>query len=329
MQTSYIYSVSRTNSLAQYLLTKTDIERLLVAEAGTDLQSALKETYLAPYVLRTKDGNITEAIEHTLIDAKKIIHSIAPKGDMFRVLWVQYDIHNLRVFAKARVKNLTFEECESYTSFRGIYQPSTLFAAAEAGSLSQLQTGWQEAFDTAVQFAEAGSLDKVDGVLDEVLFATIKRIATTLGDSFIKKYTSAAIDIYNLKSRLRTLKYPEVAFTPGFILGGTLTIEDLETTEGVYYALNKISPTTDFWKEAVEAYQSTGNSTQLDARGNEYLLSLAKKASFDMFSSSSLVLYYLQCRQAAANIRTIVVGKNSGMSLEEIRANLNFAYVYE
>lgn len=329
MQTSYIYSVSRTNTLAQYLLTKTDIERLLVAEAGKDLESALKETYLAPYVLRSKDGNIPEAIEHTLIDAKKLIHRISPKGDMFRVLWVQYDIHNLRIFAKARVKKLSFEACEAYTSFRGIYRPEELFAATETNSLSALQPGWQEAFDKAVQFAEAGALDKVDGALDEVLFETIKRIANTIGDSFIKEYTTAVIDLYNVKSRLRALRYPEVTFTPSFVSGGTLPIEALETTEDVYTALGKLSNTTDFWKEAIDIYQETGNSTQLDARGNEHLLSLAKKGSFDMFSSASLVLYYLQCRQAAGNVRTIVVGKNSGMNLAEIRANLNFAYVYE
>jgi len=40
-----------------------------------------------------------------------------------------------------------------------------------------------------------------------------------------------------------------------------------------------------------------------------------------------LVLYYLQTRQAAANVRTIVVGKNSGMTAEDIRSNLRLAYV--
>jgi hypothetical protein len=39
------------------------------------------------------------------------------------------------------------------------------------------------------------------------------------------------------------------------------------------------------------------------------------------------VLYYLKCRQAAANIRTIVVGKESGMSEADIRANLRMAHV--
>ena len=104
MQTSYIYSVSRVNTLREYLLTKTDIERLLVAAPGDELHTALKETYLAPYLTRLDDEDMAKAIELTLIDAKRLVHQIAPHGDMFRVLWVHYDIHNLRVFAKAKHK---------------------------------------------------------------------------------------------------------------------------------------------------------------------------------------------------------------------------------
>ena len=54
MQTSYIYSASRLNTLANFLLSKTDIERLMVASPGVELQSALKETYLAPYILKAQ-----------------------------------------------------------------------------------------------------------------------------------------------------------------------------------------------------------------------------------------------------------------------------------
>lgn len=328
MQTSYIYSVSRVNTLAQYLLSKTDIERLLVAEAGADLQSALKETYLAPYVLRSKEGDVAEAIEWTLIDAKKLIHQIAPKGDMFRVLWAQYDIHNLRVFAKAKAQQLSFAEVLPHTSRRGMYEPDYLYTSAEAGTLNSLQAGWQDAYAQAVKFAEEGQIAKVDTVLDKVLFATIHRIAETIGDKFIKQYVGALIDLYNLRSRLRLLAHPNIESAHEVVVGGTIVMDMLSTKEEVYAGFMRLQ-NGDFWKSAIESYESTGNTTQLDARSQEYLISLAKHASVDMFSSASLVLYYLQCRQAANNVRAIVVGKNSGMSLEDIRAHINFAYVYE
>lgn len=326
MQTSYIYSVSRANTLTQFLLSKTDIERLLVASAGEELQTALKETYLAPYLLQVPEENLALAIEQTLIEAKSLIHRIAPDGEMFRVLWMQYNIHNLRVFAKAKAKNLSFADCEPLLSKRGIYDPKTLFEHVESGTLNRLQPGWQEVFDEVVRHVEAGEIDKVDGLFDVEYFKTSSRIATKSGDPFIQKYLKIAIDLYNLKSRLRTLKYPSLNFGSAFVSGGNFGAELIGNEEQV---MNRFADYggESFWQSAIQYLRETGNTTRVDARADEYLLTVAKEASFDMFSSASLVLYYLQCRQAAANVRTIVVGKNSGQSESEIRANLRLAYV--
>lgn len=328
MQTSYIYSASRVNALAQFLLSKTDIERLLVAEPGADLELALKETYLAPYVARVATGHVPDAIEQTLIEAKKLIHRIAPRGNMFRVLWVHYDLHNLRVFAKALRYDWSFEQCLPYVSQRGIYDPEYLYAQVQSQSLDALRSGWQAAFNQAVAYVTVGEIDKVDGVFDGVYFATSHQIAVESKDEFIRTYHKQMADLYNLKSQLRHLKNPQVSFTPFFVTGGSFAADQIETLDQVLATFSRLGG-AEFWCEALEYYQATGNTTRIDARADEYLLTCAKTASRDMFSSASLVLYYLLCRQAAANVRTIVVGRNSGMSETDIRANLRMAYVNE
>jgi vacuolar-type H+-ATPase subunit C/Vma6 len=328
MQTSYIYSASKANALGEALLNRTDIERLLVATPGEDLQSALKETYLAPHVIRVPEESVPLAIEETLKSAKKLIHRITPQGDMFRVLWVQYDIHNLRVFAKAVAAGKGYEFCEPYLSERGIYPPKYLHEHAEASTLNRLQIGWQEAFSEALQVVQSGDLQSLDGIFDELYFQTSKRIVQSIGDAFMHTYLQALIDVYNLKSRLRHLKNKEVNFTPAFVDGGTFASTQIETIEGVVAMFERLGGAT-YWAEALEEFQTTGNFTRLDARVADYLLMVARQGSYDMFSSASLVLYYLKCQQAAANIRTIVVGKNSGLPIEVIRANLRFAYVNE
>ncbi|HMA77772.1 MAG TPA: V-type ATPase subunit, partial [Candidatus Paceibacterota bacterium] len=173
MNTAYVYSATRLQTLSNELLSQTDIDRLLVARSATDLQSALKETYLASYLLQVPDEDMAAAIEATLVEAKRLIHRIAPDGAVFRVLWVQYDIHNLRVFAKAKKSNQSYESVSVHTSARGIYDPTELYRHAEAGTLDRLQIDWQTAFDRASRHVEAGELDLVDGVFDELLFATI------------------------------------------------------------------------------------------------------------------------------------------------------------
>ncbi len=326
MQTSYIYSVSRVNTLTQFLLSKTDIERLMVAKPGEDLQSALKETYLAPYVARVPEENVSLAIEQTLIDAKQLIQNIAPDHKMFRVLWMQYDMHNLRVFTKATSKRMSYEECIPYLSNRGTYEPSKMFTHIEEETLDELQSGWQKAYNTAVETVASGGLDIVDGIYDELYFETGKRIVKEVKDSFMKTYLSSLIDMFNLKSRLRHLQNDSVNFSPSFVKGGAFDQDQIETLEDVVQIFSRLGP-TDFWKEALEFYQETGNFTRIDARSPEYLLEITKEASQDMFSSASLVLYYLKCRQAAANIRSIVVGRNSGFNEGDIRVNLRTLYV--
>lgn len=330
MKTAYIYSVSRTNALREALLSKTDIERLMVAGAGEDLQSALKETYLAPYLLRTDSEDMVEAIEATLIEAKKLVHKIAPKGDMFRPLWVQYDVHNLRVLAKANAKNLGFEDVVGVMSRRGIYEPHELYKRVETEDLNSLQPGWQSVFAEALQLIEEKQFDQIDTVFDTLYFATSRRIAEEKGDAFIKKFVATLIDMHNLKGRLRTLRYPQLEEIVSFVEGGSVTKDQLVSEDTVLKAFARCG-VGGFWKEAVDYYIETGNSTRLDARIDEYLLDLAQKDSRDSFTftSSSLVSYYLLCRQSAANVRTIVVGKNSGMNEADIRANLRMAYVKE
>lgn len=329
MNTSYIYSVSRVNTLREFLLTKADIERLLVATPGVDLHSALKETYLAPYLTRVPDEDMAAAIEMTLVDAKRTIHRIAPIGDMFRVLWVHYDIHNLRVFAKAKATNKSFLELATYVSQRGIYEPVTLHENAENGTLDSMQVGWnaQSVYNQAVALVLEGKPEAVDALFDALYFATSQSIAKKSNDKFISKYLIAATDIYNLKSRLRALAHDSVEENATtFIAGGSFHKEAVATKEDVLATFARLGGTA-YWQEAIDSYNKTANSTTLDVRADEYLVELAKAESHDMFSSASLVLYYLLCRQAAANVRTIVVGKNSGMSEVAIRANLRMSHV--
>jgi vacuolar-type H+-ATPase subunit C/Vma6 len=328
MQTAYIYSASRVNALSEFLLTKTDIDRLLVAAPGAELHAALKETYLAPYVARLPQDDTGLALEETLIDAKKLIYRIAPKGrgGMLRVLWIQYDVHNLRVFAKGSVRSYSYEQCLPYFSRRGRYTAERMQQKIEDRRLDDLYPGWQRAYDEATELVASGKLSLVDGLFDELVFATDAFIIDKYGDAFMRSYHSLLVDFHNLKSRLRHLTNETVRFHPAFVEGGSVPKEVLETLPDTIAAFARFGG-EGFWKEAIEFYQATGSSARIDARTAEYLLVFTKERAYDMFSSASLVLYYLKCRQAAANIRTIVAGKESGMSEADIRANLRMAYV--
>jgi len=325
MNTSYIYSASRVNTLSQELLTHADIERLLVAVPGESLANALKETYLAPYLLQAADEDVAIAIEGTLVRARALIESIAPDSAQFRALWVQYDVHNLRVLAKGTKESLTVEQLAGYISKRGSYDVEMLAQYASEGTLNNLQPGWQDVYDTAVQHVAAGEIDKVDAEFDALVLRTMVEIAKVATDPFIAVYVSAVIDIHNCKAVLRASKLPETVAQPVLAAGGTVSPSQLVGVESVVSTLEYLSP--GHFTTALEQFFDDGHTTTLDARCEEYIIGLAVAASIDMFSAASLVAYYLRVRQSATNIRTIVVGIESGQTTDIIRSNIRFAYV--
>jgi len=325
MNTAYIYSATRVTVLGNELLSQTDIDRLLVAAPGEALHAAFKETYLAPYLLQAVEENEAAAIEETLIGAKQLLERISPDGNSLAVLWIQHDVHNLRVFAKATKKELPFDAVQALVSRRGCYDPQTLHGHATASTLARLQPGWQQAYDQAIAHVVAGELDLVDGVFDALLFATLRAFAATSTDPFIKQYVATVINLYNVKAALRLANLATVTFSPTFVSGGTLGPASFDSKESIQEALETFAP--GFFTAALAVYTHTGHTSDFDARIDDYLITMAKRASADLFSSASLVLYYLRVKQAAANVRTIVVGRNSGMDEASIRANVRTAYV--
>ena len=274
MQTSFIYSASRTNALSEELLTKTDIDRLLVASPGEGLHTALKETYLAPYLLKA-DEDVAEAIESQLLEARNLVAAVAPRLLPVELLWLRYDIHNLRLFAKATGANISYEALETHVSESGMHDPAYLFEKSQNQSLNGLEAGWQEAYDNAVRSLETEG-ESVDTIFDRLYFKTIQHKAEVSGDVFLKRYVKALIDLYNLKARLRTIVYPQVANGIRHIEGGTFAASEIETKEQIMSGYQSLGG-ENLWREAVEAYLSTGNTTQLDARADDYLLTITRK----------------------------------------------------
>ena len=243
------------------------------------------------------------------------------------LLWLRYDIHNLRLFAKATGANISYEALETHVSESGMHDPAYLFEKSQNQSLNGLEAGWQEAYDNAVRSLETEG-ESVDTIFDRLYFKTIQHKAEVSGDVFLKRYVKALIDLYNLKARLRTIVYPQVANGIRHIEGGTFAASEIETKEQIMSGYQSLGG-ENLWREAVEAYLSTGNTTQLDARADDYLLTITREAAYDMFSTASLVLYYLRSKQAAANIRTVITLRDGGLEEDRIRPNLRLAYVKE
>lgn len=325
MQTSYIYSVSRVNAASGDLLTKADIDRLLVARPGASFVDVLKETYLAPHLLQS-ENDIQTALDAALYETKQLLENVAPSDELLRGLWLQYDVHNLRVLAKSAAAEISVTAVSPYLTELGVYSLERLEQAVATSTLNYVEDGWQEAFTEAVRLTAEGKVTEVDTLFDQMYFTALQRAARQAKDPFIKEYSRKVIDLFNLQSSLRSLSHKDPDLSVAFVSGGSYGASELETKEQVLSAYGKLGASID-WAAAVQYYTETKNTTRLNVAAADYLLSLAREAAYDMFSSASLVLFYLRSKQSVSNIRAIAAGVNSGLRPEQIKNNVQTAYV--
>ncbi|MCB9810806.1 MAG: V-type ATPase subunit [Candidatus Nomurabacteria bacterium] len=326
MKTSYIYSSSRVKALEKELLNESDVERLLEASRGVELIKFLKETYINQYLESDDIDGVLKATEKSLVEAKELITKITPEPKLLDFLWVYYDLQNLRVQLKSKQANLESEQMMAYLSRLGKYSPETLLEHIAAGTLNRLEPEFKTIYDNASKALEEKGVAAADLVIEAGYFDLAKRMVGDARDLSIGTILRLQIDLYNLKTRLRTLLVPRQGDDSWFVTGGNLRYEDIELKEQALAVLVNYGGESK-WREAIELYSSEGHSTLIDARSDDYLLETVRTMSYDVFSPASLIAYFLQVQNTAKIIKTVVVGKESGQTRDFIRKQLRTIYV--
>ncbi len=325
METNYIYSVSKVKVLEQSLPRLSDYERLLSTDNEDSFLLAIKETGLNfDYSQIKKRSELLPALENIIISAKNLLQKISPEKTPLQILWLSHDIHNLRLMARAIRTDLEWEDIKKLTSEAGIYDPRYVWQKVQAKRLDDL---FFAQVQNVFKRAEDIGLDKLDELFDSLYFDIGQSFIEKTKDRFLKNYWLSFVNLHNLIGHLRWLENKSVNFSLKLITKtGVLRVDKLNSSEEVLQEFIKFGG-ENFWREAIEYYQTGRGTTKINIKMREYCLWLAKKQASDMFSSASLVLYYLKCLQAIDNLRMITIGKNSGMDLSEIKSNLQTMYV--
>ena len=326
MKTSYIYSSSRVKALEKELLSETDVNNLLEASRGEAFLKALKETYLSTYLKSDDVNGIFSALEKSLEEAKNLIERVAPEKRLFDFLWVRYDLHNLRVILKAKKAGLSEEKTLSYLSRLGKYAPETLIEHASAGTLNRLESEFKNIYEQAEKAMTEQGVAEADLIIDTNYFELAKRLVHDSHDLSLNKILRLQIDIYNLKTKLRTLLVDRGNSSAWFITGGNLRLEDIDSKEQALSALLNYGG-EKHWREAIDVYNTEGHLTLIEARADDFILETLRDMSHDIFSPASLIAYFLQTQNSAKIIQTITVGKESGQNEAQIRKQLRTIYV--
>ncbi len=326
MSASYIYSASRVRALEKEFITEADIDRLLTTNNENEVIKVLRDTYLANFITGTTTTEIFKAIEKSKLEAKNVLEKISPELNSLDFLWLRFDLHNLRLILRAKKADLNLEEIKPYLSYLGKYDPEILIQHINAGTLERLDLDFKIAYEKALRLINEQGISEADVEIDKSYFSIALKLAEKTNDPVIMAVVKLQIDLFNLKTRLRTLSLDRVADEVWFVKGGSFDFSAIDSKEKTLAKLITFGG-EKFWREAIESYEKKGHSTLIDVNLDDYLLLAVKKMDEDVFSIATLILYFLKYQNMSAVVQAILVGKESGQADTAIRTQLRNIYV--
>lgn len=323
MAFKYIYSASRIKTLSYNLLSENQLERLLGAKSQEEAFKTLQDTFLESFVY-AKVQDISKPMEDCVYQAKTLLGSIAPDQKMISILWIEFDFFNLKIIAKGRKNGLETEEIKKHATFTGNYTFERLLKAYDDKKLGTLNKYFKEAVEESQEKQNESQLDLV---FDRKYLENLVAESKSVKDKFMKEFVLKMIDLFNLKTALR-LKFLESQNVPVrdlFVPGGKISKKDLEDETQLNFILNRFGNGKK-WQEAFEEYKKSGNFSLIEKASEEHLLDFLKRKSLNMFSPATLFSYFYRLKNNLHIIRTIILGKEMGLSELEIRNYLKKLY---
>jgi V/A-type H+-transporting ATPase subunit C len=318
MGNSYLYAGTRAKTLERKLLSETQLELLTSAKGVEEMHKVLYDTYLAPFLDKKNGDTTTLSIDKSIVDAKKTLQTIAPQQKMLDILWIKYDLHNLKTIIKGKKAGLTDEQILEKCFRVGLYSPEKILKAYTEKHLHHIDPYLKEVADTA---DAAQYIFEIDLAMNAYYFKIISALSQEVHDPFITKFVILLIDLYNIKATLRADAIEGIEQKDVYLPGGTLTMQELATKEKVLKVLPRFGGEKR-WKQAIEDAEKNHSYSQLEKAADEYVTDFLKQESLLIFTPASLFSYFHAQKNNAQIIGAILTAKKSGMSEKELRTIL-------
>ena len=326
--TDYLSISAQVRAMENRLMNQERRERMIDARSDEEAVKVLTECgYAEPEDLSV--GAVNAVLAQARQKLYRQLKEAVPQRSLIEVFQVKYDYHNAKVLLKAEALG---EHADRLLMAGGRYGAEELAERFRQGTL----TGCSDAFRKAVEEARGVLADqrdpqRADLILDRACHAEMTAAARDSGSEFLQGYVRLAIDAVNLRVAVRCARMgaePEL-LKLSLLPGGNVSPEAIAASRGSDLAGRfAASPL----KEAAQLGASLTAPGGWSLSGFERLcdnalvayLSQAKRIAF----GEQPVVGYLCAREAEATaIRTILSGRRSGLSGEEIRERLRESYV--
>ena len=312
----YGYAVARLRAMSGRLLEEALLQRILESE---DLDSALKvlgETVYSSWLMELKgNGEFDRAIEAELLHVYGEVQKFVPDPALVHLCRLPYDFHNVKVLLKSAllVREGGERRFDLLTSLGNI--PSDdLIMAMESEDFRLLPFGLHLLVPQCFSvWEQTKDILEVEKLLDEGLFAAMRKTASATGIEAASLWVRGKIDAENVRNLLRMKRMDmETGSAAGFLHdGGLISREKLlslyaEPVEG-WGRILSFSDVSKTFSHVQDANDLNSLVVEMEKVLDEYTAAIVESSKYQAFAPENVISFLWKKELEAKNIRIALV----------------------
>lgn len=326
----YLALSARIRGLIDTHLTARRMERFLAAKTDEEAMSVLIECGYPAFRLNdavAMDRAIASVERETFDD----MTDFAPDPAIVDIFRVPYDYHNCKALLKEKATGVSADHMLMHN---GRIDPELIRRAIRENEISLLPKTLSLALDEAWDALDATDDPQLaEAILDRATYAELREIADGTDSDFLKGYVTLQIDSMNLRATVRALRMGKNAdFLHNILVdGGEISADQIVTAlrSGDARIAELYAPT--HLRAAAEAgdkaLREGGPLAVFEKLGDDAEHEYLHDAVYQAFGDAVLIGYLAARQVEYRNVRIMLLGRDAGLTADEIRPRLRDAYV--
>jgi V/A-type H+-transporting ATPase subunit C len=317
LDTKYTYALGAIRAREVRLISKKRFEELLTSEDVPELIAALHDTDYGQYLRNVGKSGFEGALQDAKVALYNDIGKLINDVEIMKVLRAKYDFHNITVLLKGKIAEQNFSDKCSPLGSIPVTELEQIFKEEKYGQLpAYLKKGVEAGIEA--YYSNERNPQRLSFAIDSVMAETLTSYSE---NSFLNTYYRLWVDLTNLKTILRLFflrKYQDLigfAVLYGGNIGGEAIkkarMENVDSLEIIYRGT--IYNSLLEWRNSFSI---------LERESENLLISYLKSVAFESIGVEPVISYLLIRENEIRNLRTVFIGKTSGVGENLIKERL-------
>jgi V/A-type H+-transporting ATPase subunit C len=327
----YIYVSAKIRSLEKDLLSEADITRVVEAKTPDVAFKAFNSLDYAGELLNLEAKDYRTAMARKMARLKKVLERTLPDQDLLRLLFLERDFQNIRLFFNERISGL--DHTEHLETTPGLIPVDQLRRYIVEDLSADIDPTYKEVIDELKRaVGDRAETEFVSNAVDRRLNRLNNLLAERLGNPFIITLYRLLADKSNLKLFLRGkrlgMKRPwlEERLSRYGSIGREVFLEHFEANDETEFIGKVGNMFPRSLSEYLDGYLKDKEIWRIELGLNNLIVEHLRQAKLIAYGPEVVVAYFFAQKYAIKNLSTIMALKFGGIEPEEIRRHLVTRY---